>query len=117
MKKKIENFIKTEMKKDIVFIKRRIKMKKLIITVCLLTVGSVAMADTYVNGYYRQNGTYVNPYYRSNTDGYTFNNYSTNRNLNPYYVQPIKDYNNNYNLNTSMPPLTKNRFKQERYGE
>ena len=53
----------------------------------ILTAGS-ALADGYVNGYYRGNGTYVQPYYRSSPDGNPFNNYSTQGNVNPYTGQP-----------------------------
>ncbi len=46
-----------------------------------------AYADTYVNGYYRQDGTYVEPHHRTNPDGNRFNNYSTQGNTNPYTGQ------------------------------
>lgn len=61
------------------------KMFTLILGVLML-VGflGTAMADVYVNGYYRSNGTYVAPYYRSDPDGNVGNNWSTYGNINPY---------------------------------
>ena len=91
-------------------------MKKFIIAVCLLTVGSVAMADTYVNGYYRQDGTYVKPHYRSNADGYTFNNYSTRGNVNPYTGQQgYRTYNYN-SYGNSYGNSYNNNYNRYRYG-
>ena len=64
-------------------------MKKLILVTGLLitTVGASvtpALADEYVNGYYRSSGTYVQPYYRSSPNGNPYDNYSTRGNINPY---------------------------------
>lgn len=44
----------------------------------------VALADVWVNGYYRSNGTYVNGHYRSDPDGDPYNNWSFPGNTNPY---------------------------------
>lgn len=38
---------------------------KSIITIALLALSAQAVADEYVNGYFRQDGTYVQPYVRS----------------------------------------------------
>lgn len=57
--------------------------KTLIIFVLLLTSNSVFAYDTYVGGHYRKNGTYVEPYYKTKSDNYTYNNYSTQGNINP----------------------------------
>lgn len=46
--------------------------------------GGSAFADTFVNGYYRQNGTYVQPHYRSSPNNSVYDNYSTRGNVNPY---------------------------------
>ena len=46
-----------------------------------------AHADTYVNGYYRNNGTYVAPHYRSSPDSSFNNNWSVQGNVNPYTGQ------------------------------
>ncbi len=62
---------------------------KYIITI-LLSFGFVfggfgtALADQYVNGYYKSNGTYVNGYYRSSPDSSPYNNFSFPGNTNPY---------------------------------
>ena len=58
---------------------------------CLLILGAFGIAwaaDTYVNGYFRQDGTYVQPHYRSAPDGNVWNNYSTRGNVNPYTGKP-----------------------------
>lgn len=58
-------------------------MKKIIVLLAANFIASVftANAQSYVNGYYRQNGTYVQGYYRSNTN---HDNFSTRGNTNPY---------------------------------
>jgi hypothetical protein len=48
---------------------------------------SASAGDTYVNGYFRNDGTYVQPHYRSAPDSSTYNNYSTQGNQNPYTGQ------------------------------
>jgi len=58
-------------------------MKLLIIVIAML-VSTIAIADTYVNGYYKSNGTYVQPHYRSDPDSSVSNNWSTKGNVNPY---------------------------------
>ena len=59
-------------------------MKKLLVLLALLFSLLNALADTYVNGYYKKDGTYVNGYTRSSPDSTNLNNYSTQGNTNPY---------------------------------
>lgn len=61
-------------------------MKRLIALVWLgLLLGAgTAVADEYVNGYYKQDGTYVAPHYRSSPDSSYNNNWSVSPNVNPY---------------------------------
>jgi hypothetical protein len=56
-------------------------MKKLLFAVLL---SGYAFADTYVDGYVRQDGTYVQGHYRSSPNNTTSDNYSTYGNTNPY---------------------------------
>jgi len=51
------------------------KMKRVIITVCLMAASSVALADSNVRGYTRSDGTYVQPHIRSSPDSSKANNY------------------------------------------
>lgn len=62
-------------------------MRKLILTLALLALTSVAFADVYVSGYEKKDGTYVEPYYRSSPNSTTSDNYSTKGNVNPYTGQ------------------------------
>ncbi len=57
------------------------------IVVLFGTAASVS-AETYVNGYYRQNGTYVQPHHQTSPDANRYNNWSTQGNVNPYTGQP-----------------------------
>lgn len=65
-------------------------------------ISSTANAkDTYVHGYYRNNGTYVQPHHRSAPDNNVWNNYSTQGNVNPYTgkagtVNPYSNSNSSY---------------------
>ena len=61
-------------------------MKKIFVFLTACFIGSVftVNAQSYVNGYYRQNGTYVQGYYRSNRNNTNHDNYSTRGNTNPY---------------------------------
>jgi hypothetical protein len=52
----------------------------------LASTAAVA-GDTYVRGYYRNNGTYVQPHMRSAPDDDRLNNWSTKGNVNPYTGQ------------------------------
>lgn len=57
-------------------------MRKILFLLALLSLS--AYGDEYVNGYFRADGTYVAPHHRSSPNGYTFDNYSTQGNSNPY---------------------------------
>ena len=60
-------------------------MKKILLgLIILLFSATLALADTYVRGYYKSNGTYVKPHYRSSPDSTRSNNWSTSGNTNPY---------------------------------
>ena len=70
------------------WIRQGAKMRK-VLFVCLAGIllailPTLAMADNYVNGYYRSNGTYVDSYWRSDADSSPYNNYSYPGNTNPY---------------------------------
>lgn len=75
----------------------------------VLLAGSVSIASAQVfhQGYYRQNGTYVQPHYQSAPDGNVFNNYSTQGNVNPYTGQPgtVNPYAPPPAQTYQMPPL------------
>lgn len=88
-------------------------MKKFIALILVLFIVSLshqANADTWVNGYTRSDGTYVKGHFRSDPDGYFFNNWSTDGNINPYTGErgyKTFDYSNlsynifNYSYDTS----------------
>ena len=57
---------------------------KLLILVIAMLVSTIAIADTYVKGYFKSNGTYVQPHHRSDPDSSVSNNWSTKGNVNPY---------------------------------
>lgn len=59
-------------------------MNRYIIAAIALVAATPSFADTYVNGYTRQDGTYVAPHYRSSPDSNRFNNYSSQGMTNPY---------------------------------
>ncbi|MHC5820172.1 MAG: hypothetical protein ACYT04_30965, partial [Nostoc sp.] len=83
-------------------------MRKIALVTGLListVIASPALADTSVNGYYRSNGTYVEPYHRSDSNGTTYDNYSTRGNVNPYTGQSgtrNPEPNNPYSNNSSQ---------------
>lgn len=64
-------------------------MRRIIVAaiIALAFTAAPALADEFVNGYYRNNGTYVNPYMRTTPDNTITNNYSTYPNVNPYTGQ------------------------------
>ena len=73
-------------------------MRFFLIAIATCLASSAAFADTYVNGYYRDNGTYVQPYHRSNPDSSRDNNYSSQGNYNPYTGKQgtVDSYSNSY---------------------
>jgi hypothetical protein len=85
-----------------------------------LSISSVALADEYIRGYYRQDGTYVAPHYRSSPDSNPYNNFSYPGNTNPYtgkvapgnpesYLQRYNQPSNNpYNSNPYQSPYRPN---------
>lgn len=69
----------------------------------LMGLTAPVMANDYVRGYYRSNGTYVQPHWRSSPDGNSYNNWSTQGNVNPYTgragtEQPTWGSNSGYGL-------------------
>ena len=63
-------------------------MKKFLSFLLLSILSAVALADVYVNGYYRKDGTYVQPHYRSSPNSTPWDNFSTKGNVNPYTGKP-----------------------------
>jgi hypothetical protein len=68
----------------------------------LVSLVGYAVADVYVQGYYRNNGTYVQPHYRSSPNSSVYDNWSVKPNVNPYTgqpgrINPYSQYNNPYN--------------------
>ena len=60
-------------------------MKKIIIGIILaISMSTMLLADTYVNGYYKSNGTYVQGHYRSSPNSTRSDNWSERGNTNPY---------------------------------
>ena len=59
---------------------------RFLIAVCFLA--SAALADTWVNGYIKDDGTYVPGHWRSDANDTRDDNYSTKGNANPYTGQP-----------------------------
>ncbi len=60
-------------------------MKKILIGIILtISMSTLLLADTYVNGYFKSNGTYVQPHYRSSPNSTKSDNWSTIGNTNPY---------------------------------
>jgi hypothetical protein len=53
-----------------------------------LAASGSALADQYVNGYFRSDGTYVAPHYQTAPNDTKLDNYSTKGNVNPYTGQP-----------------------------
>jgi hypothetical protein len=61
-----------------------VKKLRAFLLVALAALCVQALADTYVNGYFKKDGTYVPGYYRSSPNGTNLDNYSTKGNVNPY---------------------------------
>jgi hypothetical protein len=79
-------------------------MKKLILTLAFLFVATIALADVYVNGYYRNNGTYVQPHWRSSPNSSTTDNWSSTGNVNPYTGQRGTRQSNPYSSSGMSKP-------------
>jgi len=68
-------------------------MRHLLYTLLFATFAMPVFADTYVEGYTRDDGTYVQGHYRSESNQYEFDNYSAEGNVNPYTGEPgYKDH-------------------------
>ena len=72
-----------------------------VVLAAILVVGlgtSDAAAESYVNGYYRNNGTYVDSHYRTGRYDSKSNNYSTQGNVNPHTgrVGSVNPYRNSH---------------------
>jgi hypothetical protein len=59
-------------------------MHKLLVSILIALASFSALADDYVQGYFKSDGTYVPGYFRSSQDNTNTNNYSTQPNVNPY---------------------------------
>lgn len=59
-------------------------MRYLIVGVALAIAATPVAADTWVDGYARDDGTRVQGHMRSDPNGYEFDNYSAEGNTNPY---------------------------------
>ncbi len=82
-------------------------MKKYLIVLALIFIGTGINAQTYVKGYYRKNGTYVAPHYRSSPNSTKNDNYSTKGNYNPYTGKSgTKDGDYNYSYPSTKTPTT-----------
>lgn len=81
--------------------------KFIIVLIAIFTLAtSVAFADVWVNGYYRDNGTYVEGYWRSSPDSDPTNNYSYPGNTNPYTGVVAPGNPNTYLNNYYKAPTT-----------
>lgn len=94
-------------------------MKKLFAFFFLLAVlSSTAFAqDTYINGYYRNDGTYVEPHYRSRANNNVYDNYSSQGNINPYTGQQgtVDPYQGNANQSSGYA-IPQRSYTPERRG-
>lgn len=61
-------------------------MKYILLILALASTNVIA--DQYVNGYVKRDGTYVDGHFKSNNNGYKYDNYSTQGNVNPYTGKP-----------------------------
>ena len=80
-----------------------IKQMFLLFSVLMVSLSSFAVQ---VNGYYRKNGTYVDSYNRTAPDNNSWNNYSTQGNVNPYTGKA-----------GTVNPCTQNPYAQGCYGK
>jgi len=87
-------------------------MRYLIIAVATALASTAALADQYVNGYYRQDGTYVAPHYQTSPNQYRYDNYSSQGNVNPYTGQR-----GNQRNEYSNPPAYNQNYGNPNYGQ
>lgn len=90
-----------------------------------VSFGNALAQDSYVGGYYRNDGTYVQPHYRSAPNNTPYDNWSSQGNVNPYTnsvgSQRPRSLNNGSNEN-SFQPLTQprrqnnNGYRAPKYG-
>jgi hypothetical protein len=76
--------------------------------------------DTYVQGYYKQDGTYVAPHHQSKADDKLYNNYSSQGQVNPYSgAQGTKrnEYSNPPAYEKSSPLNAPQQSNQSTYGQ
>jgi hypothetical protein len=59
-------------------------MRSVFLSIAVMAVLTAALADQWVNGYYRSDGTYVQGYMRSEPDNKYWNNWSSSGSTNPY---------------------------------
>ena len=67
----------------------------------VIAIGSTVAAQTWVNGYYRDNGTYVSGHFRSAPDNSPYNNYSYPGNNNPNTGRITNGYPSTYDSSPS----------------
>lgn len=77
--------------------------------------------DSYVEGYYRNDGTYVQPHYRTAPNNNPYDNWSAQNNVNPYAknlgTQNPASLNNNGAEDSFKPQTYQNRGSNDRpYG-
>lgn len=74
----------------------------------------ITIAQTWVDGYYRNDGTYVQGHFRSNSNNTTLDNYSTKGNINPFtgekgYKDPYSTSNNSLYFNNNSYDYNSNK--------
>ena len=58
---------------------------KLILILLLAVISNVALADTHVRGYTKQDRTHVEPHYRTAPNNTNYDNHSNKGNANPLH--------------------------------
>ena len=106
--------VPTRMPLGVCLVEGSLKMKALLIVLCVWILASTATsADVAVKGYYRKNGTYVQPHYRSDPNGTKADNWSTFGNINPHTGKiGTKRYNENssYESDRSIESIARDRL-------
>ena len=93
-------------------------MKK-VLMLSLLMLPALSQADNWVNGYQKKDGTYVQGHMKSDSDGYRFNNYSSQGNSNPYTGErgyQRNEYSNPPAYNTGSGSRGRSRSNSQCYG-